>query len=88
MKNTKKKFNLDKITLDIVKEMQPISAEAMWMERQNPTGWSHTFKDMLSDDLIRGYIGGAGINARLLAEYECPAITELLQKRQGVNPLL
>ncbi|MBW2653070.1 MAG: hypothetical protein JRC57_08335 [Deltaproteobacteria bacterium] len=32
MKNTKKKFNLDKITLDIVKEMQPISAEEIWME--------------------------------------------------------
>ena len=32
MKNTKKKFNLDTITLDIVKEMQPISAEEIWME--------------------------------------------------------
>ena len=32
MKNTKKQFNLDKIILDIVKEMQPISAEEIWME--------------------------------------------------------
>lgn len=32
MTNTQKKLNLDKIALDIVKEMQPISAEAIWME--------------------------------------------------------
>ena len=32
MKNKKKQFNLDKIILDIVKEMQPISAEEIWME--------------------------------------------------------
>jgi DNA-binding Lrp family transcriptional regulator len=32
MKNTKKQFNLDKIILDIVKEMQPISSEEVWME--------------------------------------------------------
>ena len=32
MKNTKKQFNLDKTILDIVKEMQPISAEEIWME--------------------------------------------------------
>ena len=32
MKNTKKQFNLDKIILDIVKVMQPISAEEIWME--------------------------------------------------------
>ena len=32
MKNTKKQFNLDKIILDIVKEMRPISSEEVWME--------------------------------------------------------
>jgi len=31
--NTKKKeFNLDKIILEIVREMQPISSEGVWME--------------------------------------------------------
>ena len=31
--NTKKKeFSLDKIILEIVREMQPISSEAVWME--------------------------------------------------------
>ena len=32
MKNKKKQFNLDKIILDIVREMQPISSEEVWME--------------------------------------------------------
>ena len=44
---------------------------------------SKIWDEELSDDLIRGYIGGAGINARLLAEDECPAITELLTKTAG-----
>ncbi|NOQ43265.1 MAG: hypothetical protein GQ560_02255, partial [Dehalococcoidia bacterium] len=35
---------------------------------------SKIWDEELSDDLIRGYIGGAGINARLLAEYGCPAL--------------
>ena len=32
MENTKKRFNLDKIILEIVREMQPISSEEVWME--------------------------------------------------------
>lgn len=32
MKNKKKQFNLDKIILEIVREMQPISSEEVWME--------------------------------------------------------
>lgn len=36
---------------------------------------SKIWDEELSDDLIRGYIGGADINARLLAEYGCPALS-------------
>ena len=32
MENKKKQFNLDKIILKIVREMQPISSEEVWME--------------------------------------------------------
>ena len=32
MENKKKRFNLDKIILEIVREMQPISSEELWLE--------------------------------------------------------
>ena len=60
MKNTKKKFNLDKITLDIVKEMQPISAEEIWMEIEEDlnctltrTEVSQQLKKMVKEKILK-----------------------------------
>jgi DNA-binding Lrp family transcriptional regulator len=60
MKNTMKKFNLDKITLDIVKEMQPISAEEIWMEIEEDlnctltrTEVSQQLKKMVKEKILK-----------------------------------
>ena len=60
MKNTKKKFNLYKITLDIVKEMQPISAEEIWMEIEEDlnctltrTEVSQQLKKMVKEKILK-----------------------------------
>ena len=60
MENKKKKFNLDKITLDIVKEMQPISAEEIWMEIEEDlnctltrTEVSQQLKKMVKEKILK-----------------------------------